>query len=199
MKWKRCGNCKDLKPVDSFWKKDGGYQSKCIDCMKKEYQKNKKKKKLYDKIRYENNKQDKEEYVCMRCEEFVANVKNNVMFWCFHCLFKYEKEWKQKIPVEVINPVIRRSNYFKERVSVFLFSKKSNKIEELIYKFVLKLEDKNILDEKIKTSIIELSTTENVEEIMNDFIAKIEIHKSYDDEAGVQFPWRGYIDKFMED
>jgi len=118
MEWKRCGKCKDVKPIDCFWRKGNSYQSKCIDCMKLEYQENKEKKKEYDRIRYQKVKEEKEkkiEYVCMRCEEFVANIKHNVMYWCFHCLFKYEKESRQKILTEVINPVIRRSKYFKER------------------------------------------------------------------------------------
>lgn len=113
MKWKRCSKCKDLKPVEYFWKRGNGFQSVCIECSKKEYIKNKDRKKKYDKERRA--KEKKEEYVCMRCDEFVANVKNNSMYWCFHCLLKYEKEWKQKIKVEVINFAIRRSKYYKER------------------------------------------------------------------------------------
>jgi len=73
------------------------------------------------------------------------------------------------------------------------------KMEKLLRKFTLKLEDRDVLDEKIKIAIMELSSTENKEEIMKDFIAKIEIHKSYDEERGIQFPYKGYIEKFLED
>lgn len=202
MKWKRCNRCQNLKPIDNFWKKGNGYQSKCIKCMKMEYQQNKDKKKEYDKIRYQKVREEKEkeiEFICMRCEEFVANVKNNVMYWCFHCLFKYENESKQKIPVEIINPVIRRSKYFEERKMFSLSKPDKEKMEKLLKNFTLKLEDKDLFDEKIKNSIIKLSNIENKEEIMQDFISKIETHKSYDDEAGIQFPYKGYIDKFLED
>lgn len=119
MRWKRCSKCGDLKPVSSFWKKGNGYQSKCIKCLKAEYIDNKEQKKEYDRKRYQKNKTKtkKEEYVCMRCDEFVANVRNNQLYWCFHCLKKYEEEWKQPIEVRVINPVIRRSEYYKEKMS----------------------------------------------------------------------------------
>ena len=120
MKWKRCSRCKDLKPIERFWRKGDSYQSKCIDCMKIEYRENREKKREYDRLRYEKTKREKEEnekeYVCMRCDEFVANVRNNELYWCFHCLFTYQDEWKQKIKVEVINPVIRRSKYYKEKI-----------------------------------------------------------------------------------
>lgn len=119
MKWKRCTKCGDLKPVDRFWHKGNGYQSKCIECSKIEYRENKEKKKKYDKERYQKIKKEhhQEEFVCMRCDEFVANVRNNQLYWCFHCLAKYEKELKQPIEVQVINPVIRRSKYYKERIN----------------------------------------------------------------------------------
>lgn len=88
--------------------------------MKQEYKENKQKKREYDRLRYNKLKREKEkneeEYVCMRCDEFVANVRNRQLYWCFHCLFAYENEWKQKITVEVINPVIRRSKYYKEKM-----------------------------------------------------------------------------------
>lgn len=81
-----------------------------------------------------------------------------------------------------------------------LFSKKTeeSQMTKLLKKFVYKLEDKDELDEELKVSIIELATAENKEEIMKDLLNKVEIHKDYDEESGVQFPWQGYVDVFMD-
>lgn len=85
------------------------------------------------------------------------------------------------------------------RREMVLFSKKS-KVKEmnlLIKKFIKNLEDRDILDEKLKNDIIELATTWNKEELMDDLINKIEVHKSYDEEKGVQFPYRSYVERFF--
>ncbi len=105
MEWKRCSKCKNLKPVECFWRQGDGYRSQCKDCMReklytKEY---KDKKKVYDKKRYLKNKTNKKKkFICMRCDKKEAKVKHGVMFWCFDCLFKYEEENNQKLSVEVL-------------------------------------------------------------------------------------------------
>lgn len=71
-------------------------------------------------------------------------------------------------------------------------------MDKLLKKFVTKLEDKDELDEKLKDAIIELATTWNKEELMQDLIEKVEVHKSYDEERGVQFPYRSYVDRFFQ-
>lgn len=81
------------------------------------------------------------------------------------------------------------------------FIKRSNKkeIENLLKKFVVKLSDKNKLDEKLKNDIMKLATTWNKEELMKDLIEKVEVHKSYEEEKGKQFPYKSYIDRFFEE
>jgi len=197
MKWKRCTECHDLKPLDHFWKKGTGYRSQCKKCLSKKI--NKEKKKEYDHKRYLKLKEEKEknkdvEYVCMRCEEYVANVRNNSMYWCFHCLKKYEEEWKTKIKVEIINPVFKRS-----KVKITSMSFENNSIEDLIEQFVSKLENKSILDEELKNDILKKTNVWNKSEIMNDLIEKVLVFKSYDDKKGTQFPYKQYVTKFLED
>lgn len=82
-----------------------------------------------------------------------------------------------------------------------LFSKKTEpqQMEKLLKKFVYKLEDKDELDENLKNDIMELATAENKEEIMADLLNKIYIHKDYDEESGVQFPWQSYVASFMDE
>ena len=82
-----------------------------------------------------------------------------------------------------------------------LFSKKTeeSQMEKLLKKFVYKLEDKDELDEDLKSSIMELATAENKEEIMQDLLKKVEVHKDYDEESGVQFPWQGYTSAFLDE
>lgn len=109
MEWKRCTKCKVLKRINNFWKQGDSHRSRCIDCLTKSIDKEKKKE--YDKERYlkRKNKIAKEEPICSRCQKKFANVKNNQIFWCFNCLLKYEKEYKRKIPVEIID--MRRRKY----------------------------------------------------------------------------------------
>jgi len=110
MKWKRCSICNDLKTIDNFYKKYDGYSSACKKCIKEKNIINKDIKKEYDRKRYLKKKKEKqlEDIVCMRCDLFYANVKNNQLYWCFHCLEKYEKELKQSLKVEVIRKTMRR-------------------------------------------------------------------------------------------
>jgi len=105
MNWKRCDVCHDMKNLSEYWKQGNSYRNTCKSCMKLIYNnpEKKQKKKEYDKARYEKNKSIKKDIIiCMRCDKYQANVRNNQLYWCFNCLEKYEREWKQKIKVEVI-------------------------------------------------------------------------------------------------
>lgn len=98
-----------MKYITEYYKQNDYYRSVCKSCMKLKI--DKKKKKVYDHNRYlklKKKKIFKKKLVCMRCDKYVANVRNNELYWCFHCLEKYEVEWKQKIKVEILNYIIRK-------------------------------------------------------------------------------------------
>lgn len=110
MKWIRCNVCKNLKQEVDYYKNGDERRNTCKDCMNEKYFLDKERKKEYDRQRYLKNKktQTKKRNICMRCGKYYVNVKNNQLEWCFHCLEKYEKEWKQKIKMEVVNSSIRK-------------------------------------------------------------------------------------------
>ena len=110
MEWIRCNVCGNLKQEVEYYKSNGVIRKTCKECIKEKYTFDKNKKAQYDKKRYEKIKKEKTEtrHVCMRCGEYLANVKNGELEWCFHCLEHYEKTYKQKIKVEVILPYYRR-------------------------------------------------------------------------------------------
>lgn len=110
MKWIRCNVCKDLKQEVDYYMAGDERRKTCKKCMKEKYFLDKEKKKEYDRQRYIKLKENKVDnrHICMRCGKYYINVRNNQLEWCFHCLRKYEKEWKQKIKVEVINSSIRK-------------------------------------------------------------------------------------------
>ncbi len=110
MQWIRCKVCNNLKQEVEYYKNREERREICKDCMKEKYFLDKERKKEYDKKRYLKNKTNKKEKrnICMRCGKYYVNVKNNQLEWCFHCLERYEKEWKQKIKVEVTCFSIRK-------------------------------------------------------------------------------------------
>ena len=110
MNWIRCKECNDLKQEVEYYKNGNARRRICKACMQKKYFLDKNKKKEYDKQRYEQIKKNKKETrnVCMRCGKYYVNVRNNQLEWCFHCLEKYEKEYKLKIKVEVVMPFLRK-------------------------------------------------------------------------------------------
>ena len=110
MKWIRCNICQDLKQEVDYYKNGDNRRKTCKKCMQEKYFLDKKKKKEYDKKRYKIIKEKKVDnrHICMRCGKYYVNVRNNELEWCFSCLLKYEKEWKQKIKVELISSTIRK-------------------------------------------------------------------------------------------
>lgn len=97
--------------IDNFYKiEEDKYFSKCKKCIKEENKEKKEIKKEYDKKRYLEKKKKKknEKIICMRCNKYYVNVKNNELYWCFHCLEKYENELNQKIKVEIIDKTIKK-------------------------------------------------------------------------------------------
>jgi hypothetical protein len=109
MSWKRCKDCKLLleKEVNFYEIDSGRYFSICKKCVKKNNDLKKEKKKEYDKKRYLKKKKEERD-ICMRCDKYYANVKNNELLWCFHCLEKYEKELDIKLKIEIINKTIKK-------------------------------------------------------------------------------------------
>jgi len=110
MQWIRCNVCKDLKQEVEYYNNGDEKRKVCKKCMKEKYFLDKEKKKEYDKQRYFKNKKSKydNKHICMRCGKNYINVRNNELEWCFHCLRKYEREWKQKIKVEVLSLTIQK-------------------------------------------------------------------------------------------
>lgn len=110
MKWIRCKSCGDLKQEIEFYKLGDERRNVCKKCMHDKYFSNKEKKAKYDKERYEKKKREEkdERHICMRCGKYYANVRNNELEWCFHCLKHYEEVYEQKIKVEIILPYYRR-------------------------------------------------------------------------------------------
>lgn len=196
MEWKRCSKCGNLKRIDNFWKQGDKRRSACSKCLTEQVDKNKKKK--YDKNRYLKNKKKiaKEEPICSKCQNRFANVKNNQIYWCFNCLLKYEKEYERKIPVEIID--IRRRKY------VQLIKEKNkeeshllNSFKKILLQFIEKIEHKNIIDEKLKYEILQLSVLWNKQEVIEDMIKKIKVFKDYD-EKEVNFPYKYYLQVLLD-
>jgi len=110
MEWIRCNVCHNLKQEVEYYKNGDERRKTCKECMKNKYFVDKEKKAEYDKKRYYKIKENKQDarHICMRCGEYYANVKNNELEWCFHCLEHYEQVYNQKIKVEIILPYYRR-------------------------------------------------------------------------------------------
>lgn len=194
--WKRCNSCHNLKPLNEFWRHGIYYRSRCKECLSKEV--DKKKKKEYDKKRYENFKinkvKNKIDYVCMRCEKRYANVRNNQLYWCFNCLGKYEKENKQKILVEIID--VRRRKYkllWNDYKDIEVGGKT---IEGFLYDFINNLENRNIIDSVAKENILSISNLNDKEDIIKKLINDIELFLDYEESSDkllVDFPYKKYL------
>jgi hypothetical protein len=187
MQWQRCNKCGNMKPLDSFWKINKKPRKICIDCEKKYQEENKERKKEYDKSRYKESKDRTEIPTCFRCGKHKANVINNQLYWCFNCLKKYEKEYGQKIKVEILDTKKRKVKM--SALSNYEFAK-------LVEKFVDKLENQGILDKELKSDIIEASNALNKEEIVAELIQQIKIFKDYD-EKEVNFPYKKYVERLL--
>jgi len=155
-------------------------------------------KKEYDKKRYNKIKEERLkngiDHLCMRCEERYANVLNNQLYWCFNCLEKYEKEYKCKIKVEVIDN--------RKRLFSLPFNKYKNDIigtktiEGYFYDFINSLENRGVIDDLAKSKILELSNLDKKEKVIMKLINDINIFLDYEessDDKLVDFPYKKYL------
>lgn len=73
------------------------------------------------------------------------------------------------------------------------------KFENKLKRFVKKIEETGTIDGKLMQKILDEATVWNKYELMKDLIFKIEVFRSYDEEKGIQFPYKSYIDKFLNE
>lgn len=75
--------------------------------------------------------------------------------------------------------------------------KENKDLEKFLVKFVDKLENKKIFDEKLKEKILGLSTVWNKEEVFNGMVKQIEIFQDYNEEE-INFNWHPFIETLSE-
>ena len=76
---------------------------------------------------------------------------------------------------------------------------KRKSFEELLDGFVEKYELEEKIDEKLKEKILNQATAYNKDAIMIELIRRIDEYRLYDEHPETaSFPYKGYIEKFMQ-
>jgi hypothetical protein len=69
--------------------------------------------------------------------------------------------------------------------------------EDILIKFIEKIEHKGIVDEELKHKLINAATVFNKNEVINQMIKQIKVFKDYDEEK-VNFPYKYYLDILVD-
>jgi len=74
---------------------------------------------------------------------------------------------------------------------------KRKSFEDILGEFVKKYQEDEIVDEKLKDKILEKATSWNKDTVMTELIRRIDEYRLYEDE--IEFPYRSYLSKFMQE